>query len=111
MSSVESKKKWMTTIGSKKSLIQEVAPKVNAKWKRIGRHLGISENVLHGIQSQVAGKPDSNMRAFELMLKKWKNLKTSDFSIKTFITALESPKVGELEVAKYMHDEIEGKYS
>eukprot|EP00731_Ephydatia_muelleri_P024062 Em0016g333a len=104
-------KNWMTTIGSKKSLIQEVAPKVNAKWKRIGRHLGISKNVLNDIQSQVARMPDSNMRAFELMVEKWKNLKTSNVVIETFITALGSPEVGEVEVAKYMRDKIEGKYT
>ena len=108
VSSVESKKNWMEILSSKKSLILEVAPKVNAKWKLIGRNLGISENVLDDIQSQVASKPDS---AFLLMLEKWKNLKTSDLVIKTFITALESPEVGEQAVAKYMRDEMEGKYS
>ena len=111
VSSVESTKNWMEIIRLKKSLIQEAAPKVNAKWKLIGRHLGISENVLNDIQSQVARMPDSNMRAFELMVEKWKNLKTSAVVIETFMKALESPEVGKQAVAKSMRDEIEGKYS
>ena len=82
-----------------KHLANEVAAKVSAKWRLIGVQLEIPGNVLDDIQSQVAGKPDSNMHAFEKMLDKWRTLHTSPYTWLTIIEALESPAVGEREVA------------
>ena len=89
-----------------KNLANEVAAKVTAKWRIIGVQLEIPANVLDDIQSQVAGRPDSNMHAFELMLEKWRILRTSPYEWLTIIRALESPAVGEQAVA----DELKNKF-
>lgn len=82
-----------------KNLANMVAFKVSSKWRLIGVQLELPTYVLNDIQSQVAREPDSNMHAFELILEKWKTLQTSPYTWHTLIEALESPAVGEMEVA------------
>ena len=50
-----------------------VAAKIPAKWRFVGIQLGVPV-ALDDIQLQVAGRPDSNISAFELVLGKWKSL-------------------------------------
>ena len=88
--------------------MNEVAAKVPAKWRFLGIQLDVPVEVLDDIQLQVAGRPDSNIHAFELMLGKWKSLLPQKYTWSTIIGALEAPSVGSMDVAaelrtKYLH--------
>ena len=76
-----------------------VASTTAAKWRLIGIQLAVPPCVLDDIQKQVAGMPDNNMHAFELMLNKWKSLHPHQYSWATIISALEAPSVAEKKLA------------
>ena len=83
-----------------------VAARTPAKWRLIGIQLAVPPHVLDDIQDQVANKPNSNIRAFELMLNKWKSLHPHQYSWATIISALEAQSVAEMKLA----DELRKKY-
>lgn len=52
-------------------LMSAVAAKIPAKWRLLGIQLGVPVEVLDGIQSEVSGRPDWLMHAFELLWRRW----------------------------------------
>ena len=80
-------------------LMSEVAAKIPAKWRHVGIQLCVPVEALDDIQLQVAGRPDSNIHAFELMFGKWKSLHPYQYTWSTIIDALEAPSVGAMSVA------------
>ena len=95
----------MICIGSSSSvpelkvLMSAVAAKIPAKWRFVGIQLGVPAEALDDIQLQVAGRPDSNIAAFELVLRKWKSLHPHEYTWSTIISALEAPSVDAMDVA------------
>ena len=79
--------------------MSEVVAKVPAKWRLVGIQLCVPVEALDDIQSQVAGRPDSNIHAFELMLGKWRSLLPHKYTWSTIISALEAPFVAAMDVA------------
>ena len=82
-----------------KDLMNAVAAKIPAKWRFVGIQLGVPVEALDDIQLQVAGKPNCNIGAFELLLGKWKSLHPHKYTWSTIINALEAPSVGAIDVA------------
>ena len=82
-----------------KVLMSAVAAKIPAKWRQVGIQLNVPVEALDDIQRQVAGRPDSNIDAFELVLGKWKSLHSHEYTWSTIINALEAPPVGAMDVA------------
>ena len=76
-----------------------VAAKIPAKWRFVGIQLGVPVEALDDIQGQVAGRPNSNIGAFELVLGKWKSLHPHEYTWSTIINALEAPSVAEIRMA------------
>ena len=50
--------------------MNDVAAKVPAKWRFVGIQLKVPQRDLDDIQYQMAGRPNSNLHAFEVMLAK-----------------------------------------
>ena len=82
-----------------KDLMNEVAAKVPAKWRLLGIQLHVPVEFLDDIQLRVAGRPDSNIHAFELVFNRWKALHPHQYFWSTVISALETPSVDELVLA------------
>ena len=76
-----------------------VAAKIPAKWRKVGIQLDIPVEALDDIQLQVAGRPERNIDAFELVLGKWKSLHLHKYTWSTIIKALEAPSVDAMDVA------------
>ena len=79
--------------------MNDVAAVVPAKWRFVGIQLKVPQRDLDDIQSQMAGKPNSNLHAFEVMLAKWSTLDPHQYTWSTIIGALETPSVGEVALA------------
>ena len=84
-----------------------VAAIIPAKWRAVGIQLGLPSATLDTIQSQAAGRPDSNMHAFEQVIDQWQRQGPSPYTWRTIIDALKTPAVGEIALA----DEFEVKYA
>ena len=82
-----------------KALMSAVAAKIPAKWRLVGIQLDVPVEALDDIQLQVAGRPDSNIAAFELVLGKWQSLHPHKYTWSTIINALEAPSVDAKVVA------------
>ena len=80
-------------------LMNDVAAVVPAKWRFVGIQLKVPQRDLDDIQSQMAGRPNSNLHAFEVMLAKWSTLDPYQYTWSTIIGALETPSVGEVALA------------
>ena len=89
-----------------KDLMNTVAERTPTKWRFIGIQLNVPLCELDDIQDQVAGRTNSNVHAFQQMLKKWKSLHPHQYSWATIISALEAPSVAEMKLA----DELRMKY-
>ena len=79
-------------------LMNDVAAEVPFKWRFIGIQLKVPQRDLDNIQSEVAGRPNMNFHAFEMMLNKWMTL-DPQYTWSTIIGALEKPSVGEVTLA------------
>ena len=79
--------------------MNDVAAVVPAKWRLVGIQLKVPQRDLDDIQSQMAGRPNSNLHAFEVMLAKWSTLDPHQYTWSTIIGALETPSVGEVALA------------
>ena len=88
-----------SSVPTPKDLMNAVAAKIPAKWKFVGIQLGVPKEALDDIQLQVAGRPDSNIGAFELVLGKWKSLHPHEYTWSTIINALEASSVAEFHLA------------
>ena len=84
---------------STRDLMNDVAAEIPAKWRDVGIQLGLSPRILDNIQSQAAGRPDSNMHAFEQVFEQWQRQGTRPYTWRTIIDALKAPAVGELALA------------
>ena len=80
-------------------LMNDVAAKVPANWRVVGIQLQVPVEVLDDIQLQVAGRPNSNIHAFELVFNRWKALHPQQYLWSTVISALETTSVEELDLA------------
>ena len=89
-----------------RNLMNDVAADIPAKWRQIGIQLRVPVATLDSIQSQSAGRPDSNMYSFEQVFDQWKRQRPSSYTWKTVIDALKAPSVGEVALA----DELAVKY-
>ena len=85
-------------------LFQKAALNVSPKWRLIGKHFGLPENLLDEIKLSATSK--GNMYAFEMVRKAWKIY----LKLNVIIRTLESPKVNEQVVAKYLNGKLKGKY-
>ena len=88
-------------------LMNDVAAAVPSKWTFVGIQLKVPQKDLDDVQLQVAGRPNSSIEAFRLMLGKWSTLDPNMYTWSTIIGALETPSVGEIRLAsrlrtKYM---------
>ena len=88
-----------SSVPTLKDLMSAVAAKIPAKWRKVGIQLDIPVEALDDIQLQVAGRPDRNIDAFELVLGKWKSLHLHEYTWSTIIKALEAPSVDAMDVA------------
>ena len=79
--------------------MSDVAAVVPAKWRFVGIQLKVPQRDLDDIQSQMAGRPNSNLHAFEVMLAKWSTLNPHQCTWSTIIGALGTPSVGEVALA------------
>ena len=87
--------------------MNDVAAVVPAKWRFVGIQLKVPQRDLDDIQSQMAGRPNSNLHAFEVMLAKWSTIIPPGlYTWSTIIGALETPSVGEVALAA----ELKTKY-
>ena len=57
--------------------MNEIGAVIPAKGRDVGVQLGIDSGVLDGIQSQNAGKPESDKKAFEQVFTKWSKQRSS----------------------------------
>ena len=89
-----------------KALMSAVAAKIPAKWRLVGIQLDVPVEALDDIQLQMAGRPDSNIAAFELVLGKWQSRHPHKYTWSTIINALEDPSVD----AKVVAAELRTRY-
>ena len=61
-------------------LMNDVAAEFPAKWRFVGTQLTVPQRDLDDILSQVAGRPDPNLNAFQLMLTKWSTLNPQKYT-------------------------------
>ena len=90
---------YITGAPELKDLMNKIAVVIPAKWRPVGIQLGLSPGNLDNIQSQNAGKPDSNLESFEKMFTQWKLLIPSPYTWSTIIDVLQTPAVGEVQLA------------
>ena len=79
--------------------MNNVAATIPAKWRAVGIQLRLSSAALDNIQSQAAGRPDSNMQSFEQVFEQWQRQGPSPYTWRTIIDALTAPAVGEVALA------------
>ena len=79
--------------------MNDVAAKIPAKWRDVGIQLKLSSATLDDIQSQIAGRPNSNIRAFEQVFAEWQRQGPRPYTWRTIIDALMTPAVGEVALA------------
>ena len=87
-------------------LMNDVAAVIPAEWKAVGIHLGLSSDILDGIQSQNAGKPKACQSSFEEVISVWKRLGPKPFTWRTIIDVLRTGTVGHTSLA----DKLESTY-
>ena len=88
-------------------LMNDVAAVVPAKWRAAGIQLGLSSATLDAIQSHAAGRPGSNMYAFEKVFVQWKLQGPRPYTWRTIVDALKAPALRELALA----NDLEIKYA
>ena len=89
-------------------LMNDVASVIPAEWRAVGIQLGLSSDILDGIQSQNAGKPKTCQWSFEEVtcISVWKRLGPRPFTWRTIIDVLRTRAVGHTSLA----DELESMY-
>ena len=87
--------------------MNDVAAEIPAKWRVVGIQLCLSPATLDNIQSQTAGRPDSNMCAFEQVFDQWQRRRSSPYTWEVIIAALRTPSVGEDALADRLANVLE----
>ena len=81
-------------------LMNEIGAVIPAKWRAVGVQLGIDYVALNSIQSQNAGKPESDQKSFEQVFNEWKLQGSKPYTWGHIIDILQRPAIGKNELAK-----------
>ena len=79
-----------------KDLMEHVGSVIPAKWQEVGIQLGLEDNELEEIKSDVSGSKSCFQKVFAL----WKRTKRSEYKWNTVCEALRSKHVNEVNLAK-----------
>lgn len=72
---------------------------VKAKWRQIGKGLGMTMADLDGFQAETSKKPNAAQQRMRLVFQKWLDAKTSDCTWEHLCNVLMSPTVAENRLA------------
>ena len=81
-------------------LMNEVAAKIPAKWLPVGIALYLAYSDLQSLPAS------DSCQCFTSIFAKWKNEKTKPYTWSTLIQALQTPIVGELNLAKIITSKL-----